>query len=281
MSASSPAALAAYGAASLVTLATVWLLGQWLLPHRNPKRERGPLADAPALAHASGRDAPAEEQIRWQRTTMPLALLALFNLALAQSDVLLLGMLCDTRTAGIYSVAVRLAGLVSFALVVMSSVLAPLWAELHATNQTTAMRRLAAVASLGLVIATLPVAALLVLCGVPILSWFGADFAAGYPALAILCGGQLLNALAGPVCQLLTMSGRQNVAAKVLGVFAVIHFVLAACLIWQFSLVGAALATSIATIGWNVTLAWYVRRELGVDSTIFSLRQLFRSTAHA
>jgi O-antigen/teichoic acid export membrane protein len=89
------------------------------------------------------------------------------------------------------------------------------------------------------------------------------------PALLILAGGQLINALAGSVGLLMAMTGHQVESSIVLAVSAGLNVGLNYLLIPRYGLVGAALATGISTVVWNVTLAVRVRRLLGVRSTAF------------
>jgi hypothetical protein len=65
----------------------------------------------------------------------------------------------------------------------------------------------------------------------------------------------------------------------VLGAWAVIHILLSLWLIPQYSLAGAAIATAVAMSGWNLTLAWLVRRELGINSTIAGVALLWQKLA--
>ena len=55
---------------------------------------------------------------------------------------------------------------------------------------------------------SLPVFAGLLLFAHPLLSLFGATYAKGAAALAILAAGQLFNAATGPLGQMINMSGR-------------------------------------------------------------------------
>ena len=100
------------------------------------------------------------------------------------------------------------------------------------------------------------------------LGLFGPEFTRGYWALAILTVGQLVNASVGSVGFLMSMTGHQREAARVFAGAAVLNVVLNASLIPLWGINGAAIATATTTIIWNVALALYVWRRLGVRATI-------------
>ena len=96
---------------------------------------------------------------------------------------------------------------------------------------------------------------------------FGADFARGAIALAILSAAQLINAFTGPANPLLDMTGHQDDTLKVMiaGVLATVAP--NALLIPRWDIAGATIATEISLILWNVLLVILVRRRLGMDAT--------------
>ena len=68
---------------------------------------------------------------------------------------------------------------------------------------------------------------------------------------------------------LLTMTGHEQVATKVIGGSALLNVVLNLVLIPRLGLTGAAIATTIATAMRSLVLSLYVRRLLGYDATAF------------
>ena len=102
-----------------------------------------------------------------------------------------------------------------------------------------------------------------------LLRLFGPGFDVARPALLILAGAQLVNALAGSVGILMSMTGHQNAVSVVLAFAAALNVGLNFALIPRYGLIGAAVATGLATVAWNVTLAVLVRRRLGIRSTAF------------
>jgi O-antigen/teichoic acid export membrane protein len=98
---------------------------------------------------------------------------------------------------------------------------------------------------------------------------FGPEYAGGYLALVVLATGQLLNAAAGSVGALLNMTGhaRDTVAGLLAG--AILNATLNLVLIPLYGIEGAAYATAITFVFWNVLLHRKVRQRLGIESSAF------------
>jgi O-antigen/teichoic acid export membrane protein len=78
-----------------------------------------------------------------------------------------------------------------------------------------------------------------------------------------------VNALLGPVGYLMTMTGNQGEAARVLTVAALVNVLACALLTPRFGLAGAAAGTALAQVIWNVWMSVLVWRRLGVRATVF------------
>ena len=116
---------------------------------------------------------------------------------------------------------------------------------------------------------SLPVAAGLLVFGQRFLLIFGAEFTTGRAALSILSAGQLINVAMGAVGLLLVMTGHERDAAKGIGIGALLNIILNALMIPRWGLEGAAIANAGSIIAWNVLLALWVYRRLGIDATAF------------
>jgi O-antigen/teichoic acid export membrane protein len=214
--------------------------------------------------------APKEEPGEWRATAVPLLLAAAMQLALAHTDMLMLGLLSDNAQTGFYSAASRLAGAMVFGLVTVNTVLAPLFSELFATGDPSQLQRLVSRAAAGTAAALLPVALALGLGGKWLLELFGPAFAAGYLPLLVLSAGQMVNAASGSVGYLLTMAGHPAEVSRAMALAAVLNAAGNALLIPRFGAVGAAASTAGAMILWNLVLVWRVRRLTGIRPTALS-----------
>ena len=81
----------------------------------------------------------AFETSDWARSAAPLLLFSFIQAINAQIEVLLLAVIKDATDAGLYSVAARVTGLITFALVAASYPIAPMIARLHTAGETATL----------------------------------------------------------------------------------------------------------------------------------------------
>lgn len=222
-----------------------------------------------AVRPAPLRDAEPVVELRpWLRVAAPLMLVNAMNMVLQRTDILLVGSLLGPEDAGVYAAAARIATVLVFGLTAVNAWAAPLIADLHARGDQEGLQRLVRLAARGIFGFTLPAAVGVVVFGRQLLGLFGPEFAAAYVPLVILAAGQMVNALAGPVGFLMTMTGRQDTAARILGVHAVLNVGLLALLVPPYGIVGAAAATGLTRASWNLVMALAVWRSMRLRATI-------------
>lgn len=235
-------------------IAVSLVLSNWLLGRSLPDR----LSD----------EEPEYRTREWVVTAFPLSLISGLLLILNQTGVIAVGALAGTMLAGLFGVAARVASLISFGLTAVNSIAAPMISELYWLRKTEELQKMLSHAAIGLVVFSLVVGAGVITLGRFILSLFGPEFVAAYWALVILVIGQLVNALAGPSGFLMTMTGHERTAAKIILGGVILNIVLSVALIPPFGLVGAAIATTAAIAFWNIAMYLHVRRTIGVDPTV-------------
>jgi O-antigen/teichoic acid export membrane protein len=198
--------------------------------------------------------------------------MAVVRALLSRSDLLMLGMLADTTSVGIYAVASRVTDLVAFALTAINVIFAPNIAALHARGDHAALQAMVTTtawwAALSALVIGLP---LFVLAGT-VLSLFGDAFTSGTVVLRILLVGQIVNVAAGSVGPMLTMTGHERQAAIVLGVAAAAQIGMNTAMIPLFGMEGAAVTTALTVIGWNLAMGILVWRNLKIIPSIFARR---------
>lgn len=217
------------------------------------------------------------EPRQWLRVSAPLLLAAGFQIALGQTDLLVVGAARGVQDAGLYSAASKTATLVGYLLVAVSAVTAPLIAEFEANGDRAGLQRLATVSALWVFWPTLAIAVGLALFAPFVLALFGPGFVAARWPLIILLVGQLVSAGCGAVGYLMSMTGHQNEAAWVYGTMAVVNIPVCYVAVRIFGLDGAAAATSVSLIAWNVWLHYLTKRRIGVRASIVSSWALQRA----
>ncbi len=212
----------------------------------------------------------------WMRSVLPLLFIDSMIIINAQTDIIMLGAMKRAETVGIYAVAKRGAELIMFVLLAVNMALAPTIASLYTAGDIKRLQHVVTKSARVILLGSLPVALGLILFGHWFLLLFGQDFTQGEKALAILGAGQLINAAMGSVGLLLIMTGYERDAAMGVGISAVLNIVLNATLIPKWGLTGAAVATTSSMIVWNILLAIWVYRRLGIHSTALGEISLWR-----
>lgn len=248
--ASASLAMAAVAAAALLTAAAQWA---WLAAGRRR-------AGSPRSAAYAGR--------RWLLVSLPLVVGDLYFLMMAHVDVVMLNAFVAPAEVAVYFASAKTAALLSFVFFAVSAAAAAPLARLHAAGRDADLA-----ATLHTFIAwsfwpSLAGAALLLAAGPFVLGLFGGDFAAGYPLLAVLLAGLLVQAATGPLKFLLGMTGGHNAMAIVMAAAILLNIGLNALLIPAFGPMGAALATVASTFASTLALVVVVRLRLGLWSVV-------------
>ena len=97
---------------------------------------------------------------------------------------------------------------------------------------------------------------------------FGTGYQPALPALCILVVGQTVNLACGSVGLILNMTGHERDAKTSWTISLTANVVLCVALIPWLGAVGAALASAVATILWNVSLLFQTKRLLGFSPAI-------------
>ncbi len=212
---------------------------------------------------------PNYETRAWAQSAMPLLFVGGMQVVNYQTDIIMLGALKGAEAAGVYRVATRGAELILFILVPVQIALAPIIASLHATDDMKQLQRSVTFSARIVLLLSLPLGLGFILFGRWFMLVFGQEFTQGTTALSILAAGQLINVnvAMGSVGFLLTMTGHERDAAIIAGIAASINVALNAILIPRWGIEGAATATATSLVIWNVLLAMWVYRRLGIHTT--------------
>lgn len=212
-----------------------------------------------------------DEWQQWLAVSLPMLMLGVVQELMNQIDIILLGQLADARQAALFAASWRLASLVPFALVGLATMAGPLIAAAYERRSIDELHRVSRmVARAGFAFALIS-AAVLFLLGRPLLGLFGPDFVAGLDVLSILLLGGIVNAFTGVVAYFTTLTGKERQGLAIFAGALVLSIVLNLVLIPRFGAVGAAVASSSATIAWNLAMLVYVRRTMGIDASALAL----------
>lgn len=211
----------------------------------------------------------------WLLTALPLMLGAGAFMLTQKTDTLMIGAMLGTKEAGIYVVASRIAEFTMFGGAV-TAIAAPHMSEFFVHQKQRELQRVVSLATWGAVAFAIPFAIFIFLRGNWLLGIFGSDFLIGYWALVFLVGGQVANAMTGPIGVLMNMTGHQNQLLGILVVALVANAILNYFFILNLGIEGAALATALVKMGWNVAAVLYVYRKFGINCFVFRLKSTAR-----
>jgi O-antigen/teichoic acid export membrane protein len=214
---------------------------------------------------------PAYDATAWRRAALPLVLIGATEALFNRSGVLLLGWIGDTEDAGIYSLAFNIALVVALPRIAINTLFAPTISGLFARKDQAMLRALVTTSTAWTLGAGGCIALVLFAAAGPLLGWFGADYAEGVPALRILLIGQVIAAAAGSQLYVMTMTGHERWAAVLLILNTVANAAVSALLIGLFGLTGAAIGAALTLVGWNVAMALFLWRRLGLPPGILAV----------
>lgn len=235
----------------LIASTVAFALGSWVLVRTLPVEAKASRGEYMTAA--------------WLKAAAPFLFLGAMYMVTNRIDIVMLGMLRSSAEVGSYRIAVQGAQLVVFILIAVSTTIGPLISELYSSGDLERLRRVGIISARVIALVSLPMALLFMFFGRPLIEFvFGMGYASASKPLAVLCLGQAVNAGIGPVGVILNMTGHERDSLKGIVVAAVLNVALNALLIPRFGMYGAAWATTVSIISWNLALQWFVVKRLGI-----------------
>jgi O-antigen/teichoic acid export membrane protein len=194
----------------------------------------------------------------------PRGLAALFQVAVFQLDILLVGALRGAREAGIYAAASRFIGVGTVALQGLSLAIAPQISAFLAQHERQRARRIYQAGTWWLIVVSWPVYAGMIVFAPVLMRVFGREFVAGTTPLMILSAAMLVLIATGNNKIVLLMGGGSGWNLLVTGSSLTINVLLNLVLIPRFGMNGAAVAYATSIIYDNLLTAFLVWRLLGL-----------------
>lgn len=174
---------------------------------------------------------------------LPFMVVSLLSMMTHWLDVMMLGMLTDTATVGLYHPVARTAGLIRAVLLSFAGIAAPMIAALHTGSDNAEIGRIYKMVTRWIFGLVIPPVLLFILLPEPVLGVFGQRFTAGSHALILLTAASLLQVSFGLSSTVLAMTGYARLslfnALGALGLQVVLNLIL----IPRMGINGAALAT--------------------------------------
>lgn len=202
----------------------------------------------------------------WWHLAFPVMIMTGVDVILNRAGLILLVWSGDTHAAGIFALGLNLALLLILPRMAVGTFFAPNVSRLHASQDGKALQSLFARATVLTTAGTITLALPLLLLTEPLLRFFGEEFAAAAPITQVLVAGQIVAAAMGPQQSLLTMTGRERVAATLMVIGALINVMGCALGIALYGAMGAAVATAATSIIWNGAMTIYISRRINMSA---------------
>ena len=200
------------------------------------------------------------------KTASPMMVTGISSALLGALPIFFLDYYTTQAEVGIYSVAFRLAGLVSLVLVVVNTIAAPKFAELYWAGKMEELQKVITQSTKMMFWVALTLTIILIAGGEFLLGIFGQEFKQGYWLLVILTIGQLVNAATGSVSLFLNMSGNHIILRNI--VFGTVAFTIYGFLmtIPKIGTYGAAITFTLGSIILNILGVIYTYKKLKIST---------------
>ncbi|WP_077152325.1 flippase [Halorubrum tropicale] len=182
----------------------------------------------------------------------PLAVGASFFLLLSNIDVLMISYFLQPRSVGLYRAIQPLRQVTTFVLVAFTFLFLPLATEFFDDGNLNDLDRLYTVTTKWIVITTFPFVLVFTLFAPSIItSFFGTEYTAAAPALAVLTGGLFVRTIVGLNGDMTKAIDRPRIELYSVVVAVVVNIFCNIFLIPRYGIVGAALGTAIGYAVYN------------------------------
>ena len=203
------------------------------------------------------------------KVSIPLLLGQSMMLIMGKVDLFMLANMTSSDKVGIYNIVLKLSMLAYMGLMAVNSIAAPKFSEIHSSGDIDALKKIVQQSTKTIFWVTFPVILLFLIFPDTILGVFGDEFKLAAMALIILSISKMFSAISGSVGTFLQMVGKQNVFQNILIFTAIINIVLNYTLIPKYGIDGAAFASAISGVIWNVLMIIYIKKNFGFYSIYF------------
>lgn len=223
---------------------------------------------------------PQTQSREWWSSALPMALSEGMRVLQGHLVILLLGFMVTAATVGIFRVATSVYLLIAVPAILFNIVGAPVLARLHAQGDRARSQRLLRWIALGIVVSTVLLALPFVVAGETLLTLvFGGDYGDANAPLLVLCASAVINGFFGANATLLNMTGHQARVTRASGFSLAVLAIASPLLIISHGVIGAATATALSMLFWNVLMWRDARTLLALDTTFMGLLRDPRSHA--
>ena len=205
----------------------------------------------------------ATPDLSFRRNKYFLAMSILYVLT-ARIDILTLGSMADTTEVGYYNVALKMADIIAYPVVIINLILPTLLSKHYHLNDKREILELIRNGSRGMFFGCLIIFVLAILAGPWLLALYGKNFNVAFLPLMFLGAAQLVTAFTGPVCAYFLVSGSERIATLCMLANVIVTALCCFILIPTLGIKGAAIANLCGSIVFNLALTLFFYSKEGV-----------------
>lgn len=210
------------------------------------------------------------------KESLPMMLSSSILILLGWVDTFILGVFETESNIGIYNVCLKIATFSTLTLLAINSILAPKIAKSFNQKEESKYKKLIQFAAKLNFYISSTVIILIIVFNKFLLGIFGEEYSTGTVILIILCLGQMVNSFSGSVGIILQMIGKQKIYQNFILIALFINVVLTLILTPRYGSIGAATATVISMIFWNIGSAIYLKKNEGIKSYFNPFNLIFK-----
>jgi O-antigen/teichoic acid export membrane protein len=196
--------------------------------------------------------------------SLPLMVTTAMYTIFQNIDIFMIGYFLTEDIVGIYDVAYRLPSLLRITLTAFGFLFLPTISKLHTNGESGEMRQTYRTVTKWIFLTSLPIALVLMFYPELFIAYtFGGEFVAGSSALTILAIGFFIHSFIGLSGEMLTAIGKPRTIMYDSLLVAAVNILLNLFLIPRYSMIGAAIATTVGYIVMDSLYLSQVYREIG------------------
>lgn len=201
------------------------------------------------------------------RFSLPVVITGTMFSILTKIDSILLGLLLSsTEPVGVYRAVYPLARLLLVAMLSFNYILMPVLSRLDKRDNIAEMRHIYRTATKWIFAVSFPILLIYFTFSKTVITYtFGGKYTTGSLALTILATGFFIRSVAGPNDSALQSIGKTKTVMIDSIVVTILNVVLNIVLIPHHGVIGAAVATSITFIIFNILMIYQLNREVGIQ----------------
>jgi O-antigen/teichoic acid export membrane protein len=180
------------------------------------------------------------------RFSIPVLGMNILGFGMMWTDTLMVGYFMTSRDVGVYNAAAKTAFLLHIVLFSFSAIFMPMISDLSNRGDLEKLKSLLGTVTKWIFALSFPMFLLMAILSKHIMAIFGSEFIVALPCFLILALAQLISSSAGPLGNVLIMSGKQDIVFLDTAISCSLNVILNYILIGKYGIVGAAIATGLS-----------------------------------